>query len=238
MPSAVTPHQKIIHSSAYLTSIHSILSSVGPSRRGSAQVPHHPVKVAVVGGGQSAAEVVIDLRSKLQDVIPLFPDADGNPMRHEIELIINRGSLKPCDGSPFSNEIFDPSCACANIHSQNLQLILSSVTDLFFELGSEAAKRMVLREFQTTNYGVVNPRTIDDVSRVTLVSGTPSHPAPALRVGLRTTDGRFHHQTGETQPGPRGDPSTTYLDTPYRHPQLLLPHRHGRHPGTDRCSGR
>lgn len=120
MPSAVTmisPHQKIIHSSIYSTCIHSIISSVASSRRESTQVTHHPVKVAVVGSGQSAAEIVIDLRSRLQAMIPLLPDADGNSSRHEIDLIIKRGSLKPSDDTPFSNEIFDPACAYANIHS-------------------------------------------------------------------------------------------------------------------------
>lgn len=115
MPSAVnviSPHPRVIHSSTYLTSIHSILSSIALSRRGCAKVPRHPIKVAVVGSGQSAAEVVIDLHSKLQDMVLLLPNADGNPARHEIDLIINKGSLKPSDESPFSNKIFDPTCAC------------------------------------------------------------------------------------------------------------------------------
>jgi L-ornithine N5-oxygenase len=117
MPSAVSmisPHHKIIHSSVYSTSILPILSSIFLSRRGSVDALDHPVKVAVVGAGQSAAEVVIDLHSKLQDAVPLFPNADGKPARHEIDLIINRGSLKPSDDSPFSNEIFDPACTCVN----------------------------------------------------------------------------------------------------------------------------
>lgn len=115
MPSAVTMvlhHQKIIHSSVYLTSVYSILPSIASSRCSSPQVLHQPVKIAVVGSGQSASEVVIDLRSKLQDRIPLLPDTDGKPAGHEIYLIMNRGSLKPSDCSPFSNEIFDPACSC------------------------------------------------------------------------------------------------------------------------------
>ena len=122
MPSAVgtiSPHHKIVHSSVYSTSIHSILDSIASSQNASAGRSHYPVRVAVVGSGQSAAEVVIDLRSKLQDSLPLFPNEDGNPARHEIDLIISRGSLKPSDDSPFSNEIFDPACACANIYPPN-----------------------------------------------------------------------------------------------------------------------
>lgn len=112
MVSMISPHRNLIHSSVYLTSIHSILSSIASLRSNSVGVPPHPVKVAVIGGGQSAAEVVIDLHSKLQDLVPLLPNSDGKPARHEIDLIINKGSLKPSDDSPFSNEIFDPTCTC------------------------------------------------------------------------------------------------------------------------------
>jgi len=169
MPSAVgriSPHYKIIHSSVYSTSIHSILSSIALSRNATAELSHHPVKVAVIGGGQSAAEVVIDLRPKLQDVLASLRNEDRNPARHEIDLIISRGSLKPSDDSPFSNEIFDPTCARVNIYPPNIRLILPPATDMLFNLRSGAARDMVFREFQSTNYGVVNPRTIDNVSRV------------------------------------------------------------------------
>ena len=50
--------------------------------------------MAVVGGGQSAAEVTVDLRSR-------FPDAS-------IDLIFRGHALKPSDSSPFVNEIFNP----------------------------------------------------------------------------------------------------------------------------------
>ncbi|KAF9651551.1 hypothetical protein BDM02DRAFT_3091079 [Thelephora ganbajun] len=144
--SAISPHHKITHSSTYSTCIHSILSSITSSRRASTEHPYYPIKVAVVGSGQSAAEVVIDLRSKLQDALPLLPNEHGNPARHKIDLIINRGSLKPSDDSPFSNEIFDPAS-----------------TDILFNLRTKAAREMVLREFKATNYGVVNSRTIDNL---------------------------------------------------------------------------
>ena len=119
MPPAVgvvSPHLKVIHSSAYSSSIHSILSSIASSRTASAQTP---IKVAVVGGGQSGVEVAIDLRSKLQDLLPLPPNGDGTPARHEIDLVVSGGSLKPSDGSPSSNEIFDPSCTYASVDPQN-----------------------------------------------------------------------------------------------------------------------
>lgn len=82
-----------MHSSAYATSIGTILNSLTVSR---------PLRVAIIGSGQSAAEVTLDLRSRLS-LIPV----DG---RHKIEMLIRKGSLKPSDDSPFANEIFDPAC--------------------------------------------------------------------------------------------------------------------------------
>ncbi|TAQ91566.1 hypothetical protein B7494_g88 [Chlorociboria aeruginascens] len=51
------------------------------------------LRFAVVGGGQSAAEIFNDLWSR-------FPDA-------EVKLIIKGASLRPSDDSPFVNEIFN-----------------------------------------------------------------------------------------------------------------------------------
>ncbi|WP_315782889.1 MULTISPECIES: lysine N(6)-hydroxylase/L-ornithine N(5)-oxygenase family protein [unclassified Bradyrhizobium] len=51
-------------------------------------------RVAVIGGGQSAAEVTLDLSER-------FPDA-------HIDLVFRGHALKPSDSSPFVNEIFNP----------------------------------------------------------------------------------------------------------------------------------
>ncbi|KRR11255.1 ornithine monooxygenase [Bradyrhizobium jicamae] len=51
-------------------------------------------RIAVIGGGQSATEVTVDLYSR-------FPDA-------RIDLIFRGHALKPSDSSPFVNEIFNP----------------------------------------------------------------------------------------------------------------------------------
>jgi len=64
---------------------------------------------------------------------------------------------------------------------------------MLFNLRTKAARDMVIREFEGTNYGVVNPRTIDNVSRLfPWVSIFVSHSVLALRVAIRTTDRRFH----------------------------------------------
>jgi L-ornithine N5-oxygenase len=51
-------------------------------------------RVAVIGGGQSAAEVVLDLYNR-------FPGL-------AIDMIFRGHALKPSDNTPFVNEIFDP----------------------------------------------------------------------------------------------------------------------------------
>jgi len=81
IPSAFA-HQKgntnIFHSSRYLSGVKSL---AGPKR------------IAVVGSGQSAAEIFLDLEKR-------FPDA-------YIDLITRARSIKPSDDSPFVNEIFN-----------------------------------------------------------------------------------------------------------------------------------
>lgn len=62
-----------------------------------------PLKLAIVGAGQSASEVLLDLLRRLEGI-----PCNG---QHEIHMIIRKGSLKPSDDSPFVNEIFDPASA-------------------------------------------------------------------------------------------------------------------------------
>lgn len=76
-------HPRIIHSSQYNQKIGKIL----PSK-------DEPYTVAVVGGGQSAAEVFNDLQHR-------FPNAKTN-------LVMRDTALRPSDDSPFVNEVFNP----------------------------------------------------------------------------------------------------------------------------------
>ncbi|KAF9564588.1 hypothetical protein CPC08DRAFT_705130 [Agrocybe pediades] len=124
----VIQHPHIIHSSQYATSISQIFQKFDGIAR--------PLRVAVIGSGQSAAEVTMDLRERLSKI-----PSDG---RHIVEMIIRKGSLKPSDDSPFANEIFDP-----------------AATDSWYSLTSRNMRSMKLAEYKLTNYGVVNPRTID-----------------------------------------------------------------------------
>lgn len=96
IPDVLAPfanHPRVRHSSGYATSIGATFDSLSSLSR--------PLRVAVVGSGQSAAEVTMDLRNRLE-AIP----AHGG--RHVVDMLIRKGSLKPSDDSPFANEVFDP----------------------------------------------------------------------------------------------------------------------------------
>ncbi|TFK76389.1 hypothetical protein BDN72DRAFT_830952 [Pluteus cervinus] len=124
-----------IHSSSYVTNISQIIDHLS--------LRDYPLKVAVIGSGQSAAEVTLDLRERLHSI------GSAKGLRHNVEMIIRKGSLKPSDDSPFANEIFDP-----------------SETDAWFSLSSKRIRQTRLAEYRATNYGVVNPRTLDTLFEI------------------------------------------------------------------------
>lgn len=53
-----------------------------------------PMRIAIIGGGQSAAEAFIDLNDSYPSV--------------QVDWIIRGSALKPADDSPFVNEVFSP----------------------------------------------------------------------------------------------------------------------------------
>lgn len=124
---------RIIHSSTYLMSVEVLLKSLqGENSLG------RPFRIAVIGSGQSAAEVILELRSRLQSVTHTSED------NHTLDMIIRKGSLKPSDDSPFSNEIFNP-----------------DDTDIVFGLRSSSGRHRIRKEYANTNYGVVNHQTLE-----------------------------------------------------------------------------
>ncbi|KAI0026231.1 L-ornithine 5-monooxygenase [Xylariomycetidae sp. FL0641] len=78
------PHPRVIHSSQYAHLVPKILNN-----------PNAPYRVAVVGAGQSAAEI-------FNNVQTLYPNS-------RTSLIMRSEFLKPSDDSPFVNSIFNPS---------------------------------------------------------------------------------------------------------------------------------
>lgn len=80
---AIDTDPRVFHHSRYLSGIGKLRSSTDS-----------PLRIAIVGGGQSAAEAFIDLNNS-------FPAAG-------IDMIFRASALKPADNSPFVNEIFAP----------------------------------------------------------------------------------------------------------------------------------
>jgi lysine N6-hydroxylase/L-ornithine N5-oxygenase len=76
--SSLRGDSRVFHSNSYLKEI---------------QQHAHASKIAVVGGGQSAAEIFMDLHHRSHTT--------------EVDLIMRARSIKPSDDSPFVNEIFN-----------------------------------------------------------------------------------------------------------------------------------
>lgn len=74
---------RVFHHSQYLSSLDNL-----PCAKG------QPMRVAIVGSGQSAAEAFIDLNDSYPSV--------------KVDMILRASALKPADDSPFVNEVFAP----------------------------------------------------------------------------------------------------------------------------------
>lgn len=86
IPDAFAPYKndpRVFHHSTYLTSLSKLPCSEGK-----------PMRIAIIGSGQSAAEAFIDLNDS-------FPSV-------KVEMILRGTALKPADDSAFVNEIFAP----------------------------------------------------------------------------------------------------------------------------------
>ncbi|MDE1165514.1 MAG: SidA/IucD/PvdA family monooxygenase [Pseudomonas sp.] len=74
---------RVFHHSRYLSAMKTLACTQGK-----------PMRIAIIGSGQSAAEAFIDLNDT-------FPSV-------KVEMILRSSALKPADDSPFVNEIFAP----------------------------------------------------------------------------------------------------------------------------------
>ncbi|OJJ50464.1 hypothetical protein ASPZODRAFT_147976 [Penicilliopsis zonata CBS 506.65] len=83
MPPGFPTDPRIIHSSKYCTTLPTVLTD-----------KNKPYHIAVVGSGQSAAEIFSDLQLR-------YPNA-------KTTLVMRDTALRPSDDSPFVNEIFNP----------------------------------------------------------------------------------------------------------------------------------
>ncbi|KAJ3826228.1 putative L-ornithine-N5-monooxygenase [Lentinula raphanica] len=128
---SITDRSTFLHSSEYKDRVVKLLNSVTSDKP-------RPLKIAVIGGGQSSAEVTINLRELLSNV----PSGEDSAVGHQIDMLIRKGSLKPSDDSQFSNGIFAPES-----------------THRWFNTCEQGRERL-MAEYKDTNYSVVNSRTI------------------------------------------------------------------------------
>lgn len=134
---------RVIHTSRYLELIEPVLREI-IAEHAVAPTPQRTINVAVIGAGQSAAEVFLSVRSTLSSLLGV------NASAANINLFIRRSTLRPADSSAFSNEIFDP-----------------GMSQLIYGL-EEDRRESLMNEVRGTNYSVVNPVTLSEVSSVLL----------------------------------------------------------------------
>ncbi|GAA5988469.1 hypothetical protein JCM11641_007160 [Rhodosporidiobolus odoratus] len=126
---------RILHTSSFVSQIDPLLSSLAAS-----PPLGRPIRLAVVGAGQSAAECFLALRTRLSSILP-----HSTTERPQVDMLFRSSSLRPTDEGPFSNEVFDP-----------------AMSQAMFRLSEEHRKR-VLDEAKSTNYSIVNPKKLDEV---------------------------------------------------------------------------
>ncbi|MNJ16745.1 L-ornithine 5-monooxygenase [compost metagenome] len=80
---ALRDDPRVFHHSRYLSSLEQLPCAQGK-----------PMRIAIIGSGQSAAEAFIDLNDSYPSV--------------KVEMILRGSALKPADDSPFVNEVFAP----------------------------------------------------------------------------------------------------------------------------------
>ncbi|KAH7913723.1 L-lysine 6-monooxygenase (NADPH-requiring)-domain-containing protein [Hygrophoropsis aurantiaca] len=191
-------NSRIVHSSAYLWSIAPLVKMLVASKSAL-----EPLRIAVLGSGQSAAEVLLDLHSRLS--------ALPTTGRHELDMIVRQGSLKPSDDSPFANEVFNPAS-----------------TGAMFGLPDASARRAVRAEYKGTNYGVVSPSTLeslyeliydqkleDDIARRTNSMRDTSAPYVTIRPNTNVVSAQINVVPGSPTEGPQS--TAELISITYQH---------------------
>lgn len=151
--------RRLIHSSWYLPGIAQAL--------GAPRLDGPEPRILVVGGGQSAVEIVTDLGAR-------YP-------RALVDLAIRGPALKPADDSPFVNEIFDPA-AVDRIHGApapvRAELIAAHRATNYAVVDAD-----LIQDFYATLY----EQTVSGVTRYRLRRSTRVVALEVASEGLRAT---------------------------------------------------
>ncbi|MDR5753412.1 MULTISPECIES: lysine N(6)-hydroxylase/L-ornithine N(5)-oxygenase family protein [unclassified Caballeronia] len=151
---ALGPHN-VIHSSGYLNSIERVVGKPDGGAK----------RVAVIGAGQSAAEVFADLARR-------FPHVDAS-------LVIRSSALKPADDTPFVNEIFSPAYTDV-VYSQS-QDARRALIEGFRDTNYAVVDRPLIEQI----YEMLYLQTVSDDVRHRLLANT------AIEGAVRTANGQI-----------------------------------------------
>ncbi|TGO36654.1 hypothetical protein BHYA_0118g00080 [Botrytis hyacinthi] len=165
----------VLHSSQYATSIGKIEKLQKETRK--------PLRFAVIGSGQSAAEIYNDLWERF-----------GEETGVTVKLIVKGQSLRPSDDSPFVNEIFDPDRVTPHYNRpSNLRaagIILDRATNygvVRLELLEHLYEKLYIQRIKCERTGAT-PRAAIVVNR-RVITATPSPSNDSLRLKIVTEEG-------------------------------------------------
>ncbi|KAI9649914.1 hypothetical protein NHQ30_002499 [Ciborinia camelliae] len=165
----------VLHSSQFATSIGKIEKFQKETRK--------PLRFAVIGSGQSAAEIYNDLWERF-----------GEETGVTVKLIVKGQSLRPSDDSPFVNEIFDPDRVTPHYnrpsHLRAAGIVLDRATNygvVRLELLEHLYEKLYLQRIKCERTGAPPRATIIVNRRVT--SATPSPSNDSLRLKITTEEG-------------------------------------------------
>lgn len=151
---ALGPHN-VIHSSGYLNSIERVVGKPDGGTK----------RVAVIGAGQSAAEVFSDLARRFAHV--------------DASLVIRSSALKPADDTPFVNEIFSPAYTDV-VYSQS-QDARRALIEGFRDTNYAVVDRPLIEQI----YEMLYLQTVSDDVRHRLLANT------AIEGAVRTANGQI-----------------------------------------------
>ncbi|KAF2717076.1 putative L-ornithine 5-monooxygenase [Polychaeton citri CBS 116435] len=178
IPSALpSNHPQVIHSSQY---VHRVRDMAAGMKK--------PRSVAVIGAGQSAAEI-------FHSIPTFFPEAKSH-------LIIRGAALRPSDDSPFVNEIFDPdrvdhifaqeptvrARAIAQDKGTNYGVVRPELLDEIYS--SLYSQRIRHSDEADWHHRILNHRTVTGSSNVTTADDRS-----AIRLHIHNDTGAYRRDT-------------------------------------------
>lgn len=165
----------VLHSSQFATNIGKIEKLQKERRK--------PLRFAVIGSGQSAAEIYNDLWERF-----------GEETGVTVKLLVKGQSLRPSDDSPFVNEIFDPDRVTPHYnrpsHLRAAGIVLDRATNygvVRLELLEHLYEKLYIQRIKCERTGAEPRAAIIINRRVTSATASPSQ--DSLRLKIVTEDG-------------------------------------------------